>query len=176
MVWFPKQADIKLALSSGISINTLGSLASAFEGETAIEGYMKDISWNTSTGDGNVINLLGEDTNGYQNAELEETPPDLVEVSGTLILPGDEGVESLIFDGSETITGGFMRYKTGLASRKKLALMMSLDDGTDQVNVAIVDAILTNYEVSVTGADGHFEVSVSLKCLAKNFKGPEFKD
>lgn len=174
-VFFAKEATIKIDAAADISISATTVLDTAFASATTISGQFKDLSVTSSVADVEKIDLLGT-TSSYQNAELEEKPAGLMEISGTIIIPGDELLESEVF-GSGTAAGGtHTTYETGLATRTKVALLLNVDDGTDEVNWACTNAVITEYNPSFTGADGHLEASVTFKCLPKDFFGPQFKD
>ena len=175
-VWFAKECDVLMTASTP-TINTATTLYNTFSAMTSIKGVLKDISVTEQTGDTDIINLLGTDSTGYQNAEMEEKPAGLVEVQATMVLPGDEVVEQFVYDtNGSTVTGGYTRYRSGKALRRKVSLCLRLTDGTDEVAYAATNALLSAKDVKVTGADGHFEATMTLKCLPRDFYGPEFKD
>jgi len=176
-VWHAKEAVIKVDLNSAITITTAGALDTFFTGTVTgktITGVMKDITITEPSIDVEKIDLMGN-TSSFQNAELEEKPASMVEVSGTAILPGDEVSESVFYP---TVDGpsGFTRYQPGQSSITKVALLLNLDDSTDEVSYAGVNMVVSARESKVTGPDGHFEVTWTLKCLPKDWFGPEFKD
>lgn len=173
-IFFPKEATIKIdaagtgSFASNIVLDTAASAA------TAITGQFKDISITLPTADVEKVDLLGT-TSGFQNAEMQENPAGLCEVSGKIVVPGDELMESEIF-GSGTAAGGtHTTYQAGLATRTKLQILLNADDGTDEVNFGIDYAYVTEYTPSMS-ADGHMEASVTFKCLPKYAFGPQFKN
>lgn len=176
-VWFAREASIKMALASAITISSTTALGVQFGSgtATAIAGIMKDITVTESVSEVDQIDLLGEDANGFQNVEGEEKPYGMVEVAGTMILPGDEVIETYIYD-SSTTSVGYTRYRQGNGTRKRVALLIDLSDGTDEVAYAGTNGWLTAKEVKVTGADGHFEATGTFKFLPRDWYGPEFKD
>lgn len=175
-VWFAKEAVVKIDLASNVTITTAAALDTFFGSATAIEGIMKDITITEPLPDVEKLDFHGTDTGGYQNAELEDKPAIMAEISGTLILPGDEVIEKFLYDAGTAISTTHTRYSPGLAAIRPLALLLNLDDSTDECNYAITNARATARETSSTGADGHFETTFTLKCLPRDFKGPEFKD
>lgn len=178
-IWFPKNSVIKIDATGDVTISNSTVLDTAFASATEITEQHKGFSVNLPIGDVNKIDLMGvtsQDSTDYQNAEVEELPAGMVEISGTIVLPGDELMESEIF-GTGTAAGGtHTTYEPGQATRTKVAILLNLDDGTDEVSFAARNAYLTKYDISATGADGHFEVSVTFKCLPRDFFGPQFKD
>lgn len=175
-IWFAKNAVVKIDLSSNVTITGAAALDTFFSGGSAITGQMKDISITEPKGDMDKIDLLGTDASGYQNAEAEEKPAVNGEVSGTLILDGDEVLESFFYDAGSAVAGTHTRYSPGLATVRKISMLLNLDDGTDEVNIALDNAYPTAKDMKVTGADGHFEITFTAKCLPRDFYGPEFKD
>lgn len=174
-LFFPKEATIKIDAAGTASYSASTVLDTAASAATAITGQFKDISITLPVADVDKIDLLGT-TSSFQNAELEEKSAPLCEVSGTIVLPGDEMMEGEIF-GSGTAAGGtHTTYQAGLATRTKVEVLLNVDDGTDEVNFAITNAIVTEYSPKFTGADGHLEASVTFKCLPKDAYGPQFKD
>lgn len=149
-------------------------LDTAASSGTAITGQMKDINITLPVADVDKVDLMGT-TSSFQNAELQEGVAPLAELSGTIVIPGDELMEGEIF-GSGTAAGGtHTTYQAGLATRTKVEVMLNVDDGTDEVSFAIDNAVVTEYSPKMS-ADGHLEASVTFKCLPKDCFGPQFKD
>lgn len=174
-IWYAKEGIFKIDLASNVSIDASGPIDADFGTGSAVAGVYKDLRITLSQPDVDQINLVGSDTAGFQNAELEEKPPVLTEMSGTLVLPGDEGVEEFFFDAGTVVAGGYTRYQPGKSSVRKLAFLINLTDGTDVVNIAMDNMVGTSGEIRLTGADGHWETSYSGKCLARD-AFIEFKD
>lgn len=179
-VWYAKEAAIKLISATGASITSAAAIDTFFTSGTAIEGTMKDITFTEPIGDVDILQFHGvtarDDGVSFQNAEAEEKPAGMGEVSGTAILPGDEAMEAIIYGTGVAVGGTHTRYAPGNQSKTKVAVLLNLTDGTDEVSYAVDNAWLTAREVKSTGADGHMEVSVSFKCLPRDWYGPEFKN
>ena len=137
---------------------------------------MWDILNHRNVEQADVINLLGTDANSFQNAEINEQPSPLTEITGTLVLPGDELSELEFFGAGTAVAGTHTRYLTGIVSLPALAFLVNLTDGTDEVNFAFDNCKLTQWDPSFTGADGHMEISFTAVCLARDTFGPEFLD
>ena len=174
-VWKAAESVIKIDQAADVTLSASTVLDTAFASGTAIQGVMKDITVTEPIGDVEKIDLLGSDTDGFQNAEIEEKPAGLVEIQGTAILPGDEVVESIIY-GTGTSATTHTTYRAGKAVTEKLALLLNLDDGTDEVSYAGTNMRVTAKDVKVTGPDGHYEITFTFKCLPRDFYGPQFKD
>lgn len=175
-VWFAKNTVCKVDLASNVTITTLAALDTFFSGGTAVEASMKDVTITEPIVGAEQINLQGTDVSGYQNAEMEEKPPKEAEITGTLILRGDEVLETFFYDVGTDVNSTHTRYSPGLAAIRKLAFLINLDDGTDEVNIAMTNVYPTDKDFKISGADGHYEVTFTAKCLARDFAGPEFKD
>jgi len=174
-IWYAKNAVVKIDLASNITVGS-AALDTYFSGGSAITGKMKDVTITEPKGDMDKIDLLGQDSNSYQNAEAEEKPAVNAEITGTLVLDGDEVLESFFYDAGSAIAGTHTRYSPGLATVRKISMLLNLDDTTDEVNFVLDNAYPTAKDVKSTGADGHFEVTFTAKCLPRDFHGPEFKD
>jgi len=175
-LWFPKNTVVKIDLASNVTITTAAALDTFFSGSTAIQGTMKESSGTEPVADADKIDLHGTDANGFQNQELEEKTPPLTELEFTLILTKDENIEAFIYDAGTAIAGTHTRYRAGKATLRPLAVLFNLDDGTDEINWAGTNMLATAKDFKPTAADGHWEVTFGVKCLAKDWYGPEFKD
>lgn len=128
------------------------------------------------------IDLLGE-TSGFQNAELDFKPFGLATISGTLVNPGDEVLETWMGGSGTEIPSGtptHTRYQVGDSTSGKtrvaVAFLVNLDDGTDEVNILLNNAYLTKLgDRRISGADGHWEQDFEAVCLAKDYY-VEYKD
>jgi hypothetical protein len=172
-VWYAKEATVKIG--SGTVISGATAVWNMFGSGTTITGVLKDISITEPVGDVDKIDILGTDTAGFQNAEVEEKPAGMVEMSGTMILPGDEVTELMMYGGGSAVVGGYTRYRPGLATRTKFSLLVDLNDSTDRVSIGMAYAWLSQKDIKVTGADGHFESSFTAKCLPRDY-AIDFKD
>lgn len=173
-IFFPKEATIKIDAAGTSTFTTATVLDTEAASATAITGQFKNISIKMPMGDVDKLDLLGT-TSSYQNAEVEEKPAGMCEITGKIIIPGDEMASSELF-GTGTAAGGtHTTYETGKATRQKVEVMLNVDDGTDEVNFAVDNAYLTQWDVSMS-ADGHFEGDVTIKCLARDTFGPQWKD
>lgn len=173
-IFFPKEAVVKVTTAGAVTVSASTVLDTAFASATTITGQMKDISITLPMGDVDKVDLMGT-TTSFQNAELQENPAGLCEVSGTIVVPGDEMSEAIIFGAGTAASGTHTTYQTGKATRTKLALLLNVDDGTDEVNFVVTNAVLTEYTPSL-GSDNHMEAKLTMKCLPKDAYGPQFKD
>ena len=177
-VWKASEASIKMALASNITITSATALHTLFTSgsSSSLDVDMKGIEITAPEMSVEKIDLVGQDTNGIQNAEIEEKPAGLAKLTSTLILRGDEGaLETYGFESSTTVTGGYTRYQRKNASRKKVSVLVNLDDGTDAVNILLHDCFITTMSPKLTGADGHFEIEFAVETKATNYY-EEFKN
>jgi hypothetical protein len=172
-VWHAREAVVKMA--QDVTITGAAALDTFFSAGSTVTGVMKDISITEPNSDVSSIDLLGIDSNGFQNIEGEVKPYGMAEVTGTMILPGDEVVESFMFPAGSAIAATHTRYQPGKVSRRTPSILLNLNDGTDTVNIVLDNAWITARDVKVTGADGHFEATFTAKCLPRDFY-LEFKD
>lgn len=175
-IWTASKATCKIDAASSVTITTSAALDTFFSSGTAFEGYLKDLKVKLPVGDYTNINLHGTDAGGYQNQAGEDKPPGLVEITGTLVWDHDEVLEPEIFGSGDAVNGTHTRYSVGKAAVTKVAVLLNLEDGADEANLAGTNMRLTMGDINSTGADGHFEMPVTFKCLAADFHGPEFKD
>ena len=175
--FFAKECTIKIDLSGTATVTAALVLDTAFSAATGITGQFKNVNFKPPVGDVDKVDLMGT-TSDFQNAEIEEKPAGMCELSGTVIIPGDEMMEAEVFGaGTAAPAAGSTHttYRTGLATRTKVEVLLNLDDSTDKVNFAIVNAYITQWDVKGT-ADGYFEADVTFKCLPRDSYGPQFKD
>lgn len=169
-----RQCSFKYANS--ISIDTSGPLDGDFSGGTAISGSTKDLTLTVPEGAVEMENFLGEDANGFQNAKFNESAFAEGMAEGTFVVEGDEILESLAFGSGTAVTGGFTRYQPGDGSRVLTgALLLNLDNGSEEVNVVLNNVVINIGEIKPTGTDGHWEMGFSAKCLPADFY-IEYKD
>ena len=186
-IWRAPHGAIKVADASTITIDSSTLLDTEFSTATAttVSGFMKNITISSPEGNVEMVNLLGVDANSFQNALLDEKPFGLAELSGTLVLAGDEILEHnskhLFFGTATTIATTHSRYQpgkttTGNFNRPKSSWLVNLDDGTDEVNIVLDNAVITKVgDKKIDSADGHWEMEVTVKCLPKDYY-EEIKD
>lgn len=174
-IWHAKEATVKI--KSSVTITTSAALDTFFSAGEALEAYMTDVSIKPPMGKPGKLDMHGTDTNGFQNAELEDKPADLAELKGTLVLPTSSPIYTILFGAGTNVpptTATHVRYRPGKAAAPVFAILLNLTDGDDEVNFVLDAAKLSDTpEVKSTGADGHFEISITAVCLPRNFYGPE---
>lgn len=125
------------------------------------------------------LDLLGKDSNTFQNQLLDEKPVGTATMTGTLILGENETIEDTLLSGSATaITGTHSRYQIGndATSQNKVTMVVSVFDSANEVAFGIEDAKVTKYgDVRISDTGSHWEQDITVMALAKNFYY-EFKD
>src|SRR4030042_3163531 len=178
-VWHARETEVEFSLASAVTISTSAAIDTFFTG-SSMAGNMKNVTIVVPEGAIEKIDLLGE-TSNFQNAELEMKPYGLATISGTLVLPGDEVLETFFMGPSGTVvTGGFTRYQAGSSAtsskRPQIAILVNLTDGTDEVSIVLDDAYITKLgDKKISGADGHWEMDFEAVCLPSDYY-EEFKD
>jgi len=175
-VWYARDSVVKVAEAIS-SIPTDAALDTATEWSSgyALHAVGKNITITEPEGSIDKIDLLGEDANNFQNAELDKKPFGLAKISGTLILDGDETLETYAYGSGTTISTTHTRYQAGDGSRTACAFLVNLDDGTNEVNIVLNNAYITKIGDRKITADGHWEVDFEAVCLPKDYY-VEFKD
>jgi len=119
----------------------------------------------------------------FQNQAVQMTSVGMWQVEGTLVFKGDEDVADLLGLGtSQAITGGYTRYAVGdIAAagnfvRNTLgSFRLYLNNGSEESTILLSNVYATLGDVKPTGADGHYERTFTLMCLAKD-GAVEYKD
>ena len=186
-----KAAETTVKLKVGaVTVSSSSNLASLFTGTNdAIEQYMKNVTITPPEGGVEVQNLLGVDSNGFQNAFLDEKPYSAATLTGTLVVDRDSWddfssqLESLIAY-PETVTVDsttYKRYQIGKMSdgssvgRPTIAALVELKypyTGSPSEHIVFLfnNALMTKIgDYRIGGPDGHWEVDIALTCLPKDF-------
>jgi len=171
---------VSVADAAQISVDASTLLESEFSAAsaTAIEARMKNVTVAFPEGDVEIVPLLGE-TSNFQNAEIDDKPFGLAELTGTFIVTEDELLahnSKHLFFGSATAVGGtHSRYQpgktdgSGTFSRPTSSWLVKLDDGTDELMIVLDAARITKMgDIKLDSADGHWEFEVTVKCLPQN--------
>lgn len=172
-IWQAREAQVKIDLASNVTITSATALSNFFSGATALEGSLKEISISGSEGDVEQIDFIGEDSNGFQNADKDKKPFGMVEISGKLVLRGDETIESFAYGTSITVATNYTRYQPGI--RQEVSVLLLNDDGTDYHAAVLDNADVTKMGDLSLSADGHWERDFTIKGLARDLY-EEFKN
>lgn len=171
-IWKGREATVKIADS--VTIDTSAALDTFFSSGTEISADLKDFEIAEPEMAGEKIDLVGEDTDGFQNADWDDKPAGLGAFKGTLVLRGDETLEPHIYGTGTAIASTHTRYRVGDGNTIHPAILINFDDGTKEVNF-VVDNTRLRINSTKLAADGHAEYDVEGYCLARDFY-KEFKD
>lgn len=119
----------------------------------------------------------------FQNQAVQQTAVGMWQVEGTLVFKGDEDVADILgLGGSQAITGGYTRYAVGdLAAAGNFqrntagSFRLYLNNGSEETALLLSNVYASLGDVKPTGADGHYERTFTLMCLAKD-GAVEYKD
>jgi len=184
-LWKPgKISAIKVATAI-TSPDASGDLSGEISGTTNtyenLQAYAKNITVAIPAGACEKVDLLGVDSSGFQNAELEDKPFENGGISGTLVLHDVAVLESFYYgDGTSATDTGVTgkTYRPGIltsSGRKDSAILMTLNNGLSttsnkKINVLLNNARITKLgDVKISGPDGHFEVEFEATCLPRDF-------
>ena len=175
-VWKARETTVKIDEAADVTITELAALDTFFSSGTAIEGKMKNVTIVVPEGDVEKIDLLGVDTNSFQNAELDDKTFGLAEISGTLLVDSGEVLETFAYGTGTAISTTHTRYQAGDGNRPDVAILVNLDDGTFAVNIVLDNARITKLgDIRLDAPDGHWEVDYTAKCLPRDYY-EEYKD
>lgn len=168
---------ITIKVASLITIGSGSTLPSTFDGASPVTvTTAKNVTIVEPERESEKIDQLGIDSNNFQNAQLEEKPTGMGEISGTLVHDGDEVLEPYYY-GAASIAGpsGYTRWQVGQGSNQSCALLAYVYDGTKQVAFVLDSARITKLGEAKLSVDGHMEQDFKAICLPKNFY-KEFKN
>lgn len=167
--------DVELKLAASVSITAGTVLDTAFSsGVTVITAK----SWELDEGefDFEQQNYHGEDANGYQNQGKVRAAKGPATMTITVDAEDLSSIQALLYDKSVTAGGTHTTYSMGNDTRKTVAVLANLDAGSIECNYAMLNAEQTAPAVRTTGEEGVVEYELSLKCLGRDFRGPQWKN
>ena len=177
-VWQARETTVKIDASSDVTIDDSSTLDSAMSGATAITAKLKNVTIVEPEGSVDALHLLGQDANGFQNMELDQKPFGLAQISGTLVhesakpASGDS-LELLAYGSGTAVPSGsptHTRWQPGDGNRSAVTFLVTLDDGTYQVNIMLHNALVTKLgDRRISGADGHWEQDFTAVCKPSDF-------
>jgi len=159
--WKARHTDVYLALASDITVDPSTPLYDTFStaGANAIAASAKNVTITPPTTDVEKVDLLGLDTNGFQNALLDSKPPGVATITGTFVLGEDETLEirgsapfqTIIVSGSASVSGppASTRYQLGKATDldQNISILVNLQDFAQDSRVSFLlhNAKLTKF-------------------------------
>lgn len=169
ITYHARQCDFKYTTAVTLASST--DIPGAFSAGTSFAGVIKDVTITEPEGDVEIVNFLGEDSGGYQNAKFEEKAFTEASIEGTLVVDSADVLESIAF-GSGNTAGSYTNYGVGDGNRvTDGAILAHLDNGTNEYGAVLNNLRITKYgDITPTGTDGHWEMSFTAKCLPADFK------
>jgi hypothetical protein len=176
-VWLAKDCTLKIVDADNIYIDSSTVLSTEFTnatgGATSFHAYAKDVTITEPEGSVDKIDLVGVDGNSFQNAVLDHKPYGLARITCTMVLDGDESLETFVYGSGTAIEAGatdYVRYQAKSANRQPCAILVNLNDGTDEISFVLDEAIIIDLgDRKLSGADGHWEMELEAVCLPKDF-------
>lgn len=165
-IWKGREATIKIADS--VTIDTSAALDTFFDSGTDISGDFKDFEIVSPEMNGEKIDLVGEDANGFQNADWDDKPAGLGAFKGTLVLRGGAVLETFLYGTGTAIASTHTRWRVGDGNAVHPAVLINFDDGTNERNV-VLDGTRLRINSTKLAADGHAEYDIEGYCLARDF-------
>jgi len=184
-LWKPgKISSIKIA--NAISApDATGDLSTEITGTSEtfenVQAYAKNVTVAIPEGAAEKQDLLGVDSNGFQNAELEDKPFENGGISGTLVLHSVAVLEKFYYGTGTSATDTGVTgttYRPGIltsAGRPDVAMILTLDNGLSSTSKRKINFLLNNAritklgDVKISGPDSHFEVEFTATCLPRDF-------
>jgi len=169
--------------SSAVTVLTTDTLSSLFSADDQAESLFKNVTVTPPEGSIEKQDLLGVDSNGFQNALLDEKPYSLATFTGTALLTREGFFEDFMDAGSTSVsTGGntYDRFQFGVMSdtsvgRPTIAILVENLHPYTGTATARWSALLNNAYITklgdyrIGGPDTHWEVDVTAVCLPKDF-------
>jgi len=187
-----RNATIKYT-PTAITFATTSTLAASMtaQGDEVTITSAKNVTVTIPKSEVELVPLLGETAQVIgsnipvattaQNCIIDEKNYGMSQITGTLVLKGDEDFEPMIFgSGTQIATNTYTRYGMGdSASGKKRvvvgSILVDLNNGSENVSVAMANISMNLGDMKPTGADGHWEVDFDGSCLPEN-TALEYKD
>ena len=163
-----RETIIYFSLASNVTMGTGSDLKTLFGTATDVSAAAKNVTVSPPETAWELQSFLGT-ASSFQNQMLDEKPVGLASFSATLILDEDEILEGFL-DTTATSPTGYSRYQIGNNTSPEIAILVSISDGSDYVNIAFDDARITKWgDVRISGPDGHWEQDIAATCLCSDF-------
>ena len=168
-LWRAKQAKVRIAGK----IASIGTTATLYDQQTSAldwSGEVKSISISGAEADLDSVFLFGADSDGRQNADIEESNMTMREFSGTLVYKDEDAAELTVASAS-SLGGSASDFNriTGDTTRVQKSILVQFTDGTNTVNILMNNAYFTKMGDISLDAEGHAEQEITAKCLAKDY-------
>lgn len=166
--------DVELKLAESVTITGSAALDTFFgSGVTVVTA--KSVELDEGEQQFEQQNYHGERADGFQNQLKVRSPKGPATLSITVDSDNLRVLQGLLYDSTTNIGATHTRLRTGNAARKEVAVLVNFDDGVDECSYVLDKAEQVAPATRTTGEDGVVEYDLELKCLAKDFYGPEWK-
>ena len=162
--------DLTISLKANSGYDKAGAtLPSAAFATGAIEVFAKDFKVTEGEKPFDQQNYTGEDSAGYQNQAKIHKPVGKNSIEITLDENNLGLLRALLYDTVDSSTvSGYTRLQNGNSARREVDILCVMDDGSDQLQIILLNAEQVAPETNLTGSDGVIEYKVKLECLAKD--------
>ena len=135
--------------------------------------WLKDVTISGIDAPMELVNFLGQDSNNFQNQELESKPFNAVRISGTVAVSPvdtDTPIEAVLFGTSGvTLTANSKRYQFGQGSRTKRAVGVEFTNSSNIIHVALNNAYAVRVGDISQSADTHLEAPFEIVALTRDY-------
>jgi len=165
-----KEAEIKIGTKIANPSST-ATMYSQLTGITTISDRCKSIEFSGGEADTESVYFFGSDNDGRQNAAQEEQNMTDVEFSGTLRLSDNIPTGWATVAPASVGSTGYTRVQGDGARTAKCIVVKYTDGATgEDLIVSMNNALFTKLGDVSQDAEGHAEIEIGAKCLAKDFR------
>lgn len=170
--WHARKARLYTAPATSITLDNSISLATQFTGASGsmtFDAYIKDVAVTPPELSFEPVACLGEDSNGFQNQFMELKTESAAKITGTMVMQGDEVLEDKFLTALSTASYSSYGYNQSKLLTTQ-AVLITLSDGTDTVNICMKTPYMKFGERKITGTDGHWEQSFEMTSLPADYR------
>lgn len=175
LIWTAREGELYI-LTAG-NVTPIGSyIGSLFAvAGSKLTGHIKEITVAPPEGPVEKVDLVGEDSNYFQNAVLERKPFGLATISGTALFSGSYLTQWFAGRTGSVLPDGVTRYQYGAGSlsayfRTEIAIGVEIKSTQNTLAMFMDNALLTKVgDKALGGADDHWEMEFEAVCLPKDY-------
>jgi len=175
-LWEARNGSLYLsAPASGVTFSNATTLSGSFASVGfAVEAAVKNITITPPETAYEKQDLLGNDSNSFQNQLLDEKPVGMATLTATMVLAEDETIENIISGTFSSAPTGYSRYQLGSdnTSNGTVAACVTLlsKNTANQASFAFDNAKFTKLgDTRISGPDSHWEQDFTVVCLPKDY-------
>ena len=173
--WVGREGNLYIAKASDITFSNSTTLSGSF----ASAGYdiskaVKSMTVVPPETGYEKIDLLGKDSNSFQNQLLDEKPAGSASITATLIVGEDETIEDMLSGTLAASPAGYTRrqYGTDETSDTPVAVCVTMlrPDILKEKSYALDNARFVKLgDARLSDMASHWEQDITIICLAKDF-------